>query len=711
MRSPSPELVGEVAVEDGGVVIRFGESVVERRMPFLFGVIDAAGTVEPIPAGTHARRADGAFSTAGAGAGFTAEARWSPPGSAGLRAVELDVTCTDPRGRRDAGLVVALLLGPTETPRWLIPGLFYGENRPEGCRVVFPRFAARPSAGDPFESDRWSFRSDRAATPAVFGWDDVGSASLSTAERSDLGLTGIGFVGGRARTELRLLFPYREEPVGYDGSSTPRPPDVPGKEWRAGEAVTLRFQVGVAGPHPHSYAPVLRELHGEAAARSPMSPWVAATEAARLAAEGLVRWHYDASNAALLETAAFEREGEAAGQTRGDRRAMHVGWLSGAVPAYALLADGRATRDGSSTAAGAAVLDSIAGNLAPAGTFWGQWTADGGWGKGWTPGEDRLHARTLAEATLFLTRAIGLDRHGPNARPAWSSAVASNLDFIAARQRDDGALGSAYHGRSGAVESWDGAAGMAWIPALVEGARVLGRPELDEVARRAGSYYRQFVDAEFIHGAPEDVDLAPTSEDGYVAVMSYVALAESAGRGDAAFDDWLDIARRAADWMLTFRYTYNVEFSPSTLLGAYGYATRGADQASVANQHLHTYGLVCLPELVRLSRLTGDGHYLDRARESFAAARQFIAREDGDFNARRGMAPERFLQTACFGPKGSIGALSHAWCLGLLLYAATEATMTPELAEDRSMADATAGTSHPPLNRARSTGGGDRWPR
>jgi hypothetical protein len=37
------------------------------------------------------------------------------------------------------------------------------------------------------------------------------------------------------------------------------------------------------------------------------------------------------------------------------------------------------------------------------------------------------------------------------------------------------------------------------------------------------------------------------------------------------------------------------------------------------------------------------------------------------------MAAERFYQTTCFGPKGAIGALSHAWCLGLLLDAAEAA--------------------------------------
>jgi hypothetical protein len=187
---------------------------------------------------------------------------------------------------------------------------------------------------------------------------------------------------------------------------------------------------------------------------------------------------------------------------------------------------------------------------------------------------------------------------------------------------------------------------MAWIPALVAAGH-------RDAARAAGDYYASF---DMWYGAPEDVDLAPTSEDGYAAVMAFVAL-----------EDW-HAARRAADWMLTFRYTYDVAFSERTLLGRYGFRTRGADQASPANQHLHAFGLICLPEMVRLARATGDDYYLETTRENLACFRQFIAREDGDFDAYRGMASERYYQTDCFQAKGMLLTLSHAWSVGVLLY-------------------------------------------
>jgi hypothetical protein len=105
------------------------------------------------------------------------------------------------------------------------------------------------------------------------------------------------------------------------------------------------------------------------------------------------------------------------------------------------------------------------------------------------------------------------------------------------------------------------------------------------------------------------------------------------------------------------------------MLETYDFRTRGADLASPRNQHLHGYGLICLPEMMRLAEHTGDNYYLQRTRDNLACFLQFIAREDGDFNARKGMVSERYYNTRGFGPKGAILPISHAWSAGLVLYA------------------------------------------
>ncbi|QNO37713.1 hypothetical protein H4J02_01305 [Protaetiibacter sp. SSC-01] len=547
----------------------------------------------------------------------------------------------------------------------LIPGAFYGENRPAANDRVFPRFelgATSPEQHAAMVSDEWHVRADRAATCAVFCWAGPGlpGAALVTDETGELGEQAIGFAVRDGRASLAVTAPAREYPVSYYGDAAPRPAEVRLHRFAPGETVRIRVRVVPLTSDRHDYDRVLRELHAASRERYPQNPWTDAAEAAEIAAEGLVRWHYDPDPGVLLETIGFDREVSGRDGKSVDRQAMHVGWVSGIPWATALLRHGIRTGDERATDAARRVIDFCTAELSPSGTFWGTWYRGRGWSQSWTRIPNGLHARTLGEATDFLLRAIALDD-----RPRWREAARSNLDAIVGRQRADGALGLIHDATTGEVLSWEGTAALAWVPALVA-ARDWDERYLP-AAERAGAYYADAVHAEYLHGAPEDVDLAPTSEDGYVAVMAYAALYRVTRE-----ERWLDLARRAAEWTFTFRYSYDVAFDPLTPLGVYGFRTRGADQASSSNQHVHAYGLICTDELIELSEWTGDDWYRIRAEEAFACFRQLLPRRDGELGAYRGMITERYYQTECFQPKGMILTLSHAWSAGVLLHAAED---------------------------------------
>lgn len=582
---------------------------------------------------------------------------WDPAGPGAWR-VEVRV-----RNAGDAAADAAIRVStelPSHDPYVLIPGAFYGENRPADNERVFPRFelgASSPADHAAMVSDEWHVRADRCATPVVFAWPDPDApgVALSTDEVGELGGQSLGFAARDGRTLVSVTAPAHEYPITYYGDAAPRPATRSVHPFAPGEAVTLRLTVHALSADRHDYDRVLRGLHTEAAARWPAAPWMDHDEAARIAAEGLRRWHFDPDPGVLLETVGFDREVSGRDGASVDRQAMHVGWVSGIPWAYALLAHAARTGDADAGRVGAAVIDFCTAELSPSGTFWGVWYRDSGWTQSWTRHRRGLHARTLGEATDFLVRALALRDD-----PAWRAAARSNLDAIVARQRDDGNLGAIHHAETGEVLSWQGSAPLAWIPAL------LGAAEWDEryapAAVRAGTYYARFVEAEHLHGAPEDVDLAPTSEDGYVAVMAYMALFRF-----TRDERWLRLARRAAEWTFTFRYSYDVSFGPQTMLGRFGFRTRGGDQASSSNQHLHAYGLVCTAELFELSAATGDDWYRRRAEETLDCFRQLVPRADGDLNAYRGMITERYYQTDCFQPKGMMLTLSHAWSAGVLL--------------------------------------------
>ncbi|MGP3958769.1 hypothetical protein ACTWPT_22380 [Nonomuraea sp. 3N208] len=579
--------------------------------------------------------------------------RWGERLPTGRR--ELRLTIRYDGAAPAAGWVRVSRSVPAAGPWWLIPGLFYGENRPAACERVFPRFEAGADRPQEMVSSRWGFRADRAATPAVMAWGDASGIALIADEESPLGTTGLAIEHAAGRATVSLLFPYQEYPITYYGSALPLPAQAATHVWQPGEEHELTLATCVLPADRHAYAALLREDRELRLSGAPIGAWEDVESAAGIAADGLYRWHYDPDPGVLLETVGFDREVSGTNGERVDRQAMHVGWVSGIPWAAALLAHGLRRGRPEHVDAAARVIGFICANLSPSGTFWGTWYRHAGWSQSWTPVKDALHARTLGEATLFLLRALRL-----RPDPGWLAAARSNLDAMVARQRADGNLGSLHHAATGEVLSWSGASGLTWVAALAEA----GEDRYLRAAERAGEYYASFVDDEFLYGAPEDVDLAPTSEDGYAAVIAYMALHRRTGARR-----WLDLARRAADWMLTFRYSYNVRFPPRSPLGVYGFATRGADQASPSNQHVHAYGLVCTAELIELSQTLGDPHYAERAHETLECFRQLLPAADGDVNAYRGMITERYYQTDCFQPKGMYLTLSHAWSAGVLLLA------------------------------------------
>lgn len=565
---------------------------------------------------------------------------------------------------RDVRVGVRWRVPTSRPPRWLVPGMFYGENRPRDSLRRYPRFAADPGPEeDRFTASAWEFRGDRLPVPAVLalvagrGW-----IGLATPAEGPYGQAGVAFGldVGASLAWIGLNVPYVESPVAYTIGVREPAYEAQTVRLAAGDRLAVTFYAFAGEAGEHSYDPFVRFLYGQLARDAPLNPWVGVETAAELAAYGLYRWHYDPADRALYETIAFDREGY-----DGDRRHMHVGWVSGAPYAYALYRHAERTRNGAYRDAAIQVLDHIAEGMAPAGILYGEWTREGGFGPGWTGESGAVHTRTIGEAVWFLLRTFVAERAAGVRHPAWERVVRAHLAFLAEIEQD-GNLGTYYDPRQrGRVLRWDGSGGLIWIPVLLEAAEAFGEPRWRAMAERAGRFYAAAVRTGDLYGAPEDVDRSPSSEDGYNAIIAYVHLYEATERRE-----WLRLAQMSAAWTMTFRWTHNLRFSPETILGAYDFRTRGADLASPANNHLHSYGLIALPECLRLAEYGHDPYLRARTRDHLACFLQFVARRDGDFNALRGMVGERYYQTDWAQPKGKILGLSHAWCVGLLLYAA-----------------------------------------
>lgn len=563
------------------------------------------------------------------------------------------------------------LTGEAE-PRWMIPGFFYGENRPDGAARVYPAFSEVNRDPRRFVSNHWAFRSDRAAVPVVCGWTygcfawvaTEGQFGRSQEAPEGVGLSGLRFQCQDGQPVLGADFPYQETPVKYsfchEDKNEPEevfvflPENTP---------MRVSALVGFGAPMMDAYAAVLRGWEERYKELHPASSYIPQEYAESVAHLGLLRWHYDGGHGAIYETTSFEHQ-VGRRRTERDPAIMHVGWMGGTLSAFTLLKAGRDSGHAESVTAGVAVMNKITAQLSPAGTIFPAWAEETGWACSYGPEDGTAHSRTIAEAVTFILRSLALELRHNASHPQWLEAAVQSLNYAVGAQREDGAFPVYYDLATGRPTNYEGTGGIAWVAAMAIGAAILHKPHYLEVAIRGADYYSRLVTSHELWGAAEDQAFVPTSDDAHWALIGYMALYEA----DRNLK-WLALAKRAANLALSWRFAHNVAFGNHTLLGRYGLRTVGGDINSVATPVLGVYGLVSYVEMRKLSAFLGDPYYQQKADEGRAFATQMVALDDGHWNARAGMVLGNVHHTDFMQPKGTVEPISMSLSASLVKYA------------------------------------------
>lgn len=611
-------------------------------------------------------------------------------------------------------------------PWFLLPGFFYGQGR-QDQRLTYP--ALGEQGDDEWTAPSWDFALDRAAYPVLlayregrwFGldWDphyhlideDGGSEAGSAQWGESEPQVGCGLswqVGGGG--ELRLNVPANERPLRHARN---RHRQATAKSLWLGPRQVLEFSLvahDFAGGRD-DYPLVLRDCADRLRADHHPAEDVPHAQLLDAAVHGLLAWHWVDDPGYWVYTTAYDRSAEFNANNKGVTLGWHfesLGFVGGFPVAFGLLwaADQGVSAEGEP---GREIAERCLTRWCREGlTDWGFFrtsyhpgqarTANGAfanpaglgvqnqdrsgdtpfYGSCWQGDQRLLHARSTADASYYLARCLSLIAEDHPQRMEWVQALRRSCEAALAVQDEDGRFGQLYDVVARKVAQGEGAGGLLWITALSA-----AEPHFDadpafqrliaSAIERAGEGYAADVEDAYICGAPEDVSLAPTSEDGYNAIMAYAALYRRDPR-----QRWLDLWRQATDWTLTWRKAYNVRFPKRNILGAGDFRSLGGDFASSNNNHLHVYGSNCLAEFYRLDRVIGGNYYGRRAEENFAFTAQLLSVEDGQWNGQRGMLSEQFYTndwsiwdswdpTAAHVQKGTLMGFSHVWCINMVL--------------------------------------------
>ena len=253
------------------------------------------------------------------------------------------------------------------------------------------------------------------------------------------------------------------------------------------------------------------------------------------------------------------------------------------------------------------------------------------------------------EAYHMLLNA-GIDRSG------YLTMVERLCDFITGVQSEDGRLGKAWY-NDGTCSDQDGTAGCYLASGLCSAFTEFKKPEYMTAARRAFEfYYREFMECGYTTAGALDT-CCVDKESAIPLLETAVRLYEIEGKR-------LDLERAVvvSRYLATWQYHYDVEFPDKSILRQLEYLTRGGTAVSVQHHHIDCYGLVFYEIWMKLTSLTGDPVWRERAEAIWNNSLYNISDGRMVINGQRrpkGAQDEGFLQTRWHTKKGDYFGVSE----------------------------------------------------
>jgi hypothetical protein len=261
----------------------------------------------------------------------------------------------------------------------------------------------------------------------------------------------------------------------------------------------------------------------------------------------------------------------------------------------------------------------------------------------------RFFLRRQSEGALALLYAV---RNEANPPAAWEYTFVTVAKYICSLQYDDGHLPFSFDSIGGVIDSRGYTTAIA-IPLLLE---------IDvEKAIAAGNYVIEKSINTMLYSSMSLDSACEDKESGIITLSSMLSLYSKTNDSK-----WLNAAKKAADYVISWYYLWNVPFPPGTLLHNIKFHTLGWGNVSVENNHIDCY-LFDLNRSLRILANELDDDYYSRVGSFFynSIVERLLQYEGHDVGiAFEGLIPEVIQQTNWDYGKGGKGTYNYINAFG-----------------------------------------------
>lgn len=556
----------------------------------------------------------------------------------------------------------------------LIPCNIYGNNNAGGAMPGEFPFLTVEYTEDPFCSERWEFRADRASTPVSVLACNKGAVGLSIDPYSDA--EGGIYCEGASVKNLEK-FKTAEHAKQYETQTRTclyihngvfaELPDKFG--------VSLgytNYPVTFINKRTPGYVTMEMANSAEATGTLYIMPGKGRFEVHRIIKAEYMKRHKRAEYKKTFFKAAkglidsfvnvnWNNEDEQYTNRRCKvpddtvlvpwRNVTEIGWTGGAVLAYPLVLSrfipGVLDQDTFAKAlSGEGLIDRIIGAYNEKTGLFNDLTMPrpgstsllNGWWTDFGLVKDCHCAYNVGSAAHYILKTIlFLRKAGQSFPEKWLETCMRVVDTAIDLQREDGAFGYTYHAEKRKVLDWDGFAGCWFAPAGAYLYRLTGKNKYLESAKKALRYYNKFVKMLNCYGTPMDTWKSVDQEGNLAFVRGCRLVYENSGE-----EEFLQYLIDGACYEYLWRYGYPTRPVYRPLKD--GWNSCGGSVTSVSNPHIHPMGVIIDSDLRYLAKVAGDDYHRMRADDSTAWLMQTLE-----------LYPEKTGY-------GRYGVLSERWC-------------------------------------------------
>jgi hypothetical protein len=204
-------------------------------------------------------------------------------------------------------------------------------------------------------------------------------------------------------------------------------------------------------------------------------------------------------------------------------------------------------------------------------------------------GQQALSTRVLAEGINTFIHCYTLSEALGKPEPLFRRVAEKQLEWLIRCRLENGTF-ARYYLSDGTPFNRAVVATGTVISVLAEASRLFSRPDFAQAAREAYQVYReQIILKEAFYGGTLDAD-TEDKEAGYFGLEAAIALYRITGD-----DQYLQDAKRAADYILTYTWAYRMRTFPQGSMATVNQVdTWGATSVSPENQHFDPYNNAAL---------------------------------------------------------------------------------------------------------------------